>query len=150
MSPPETSITDSALFQAARVRSTTDLRLQPESSALRLSSALATLTYDSAVRAVTGLPLAVLNDRNAPDWGPEAEVEPSVSVPPFQVPYLAKEWSKWTVKYTVYVSFPQPTLVVADPVTVEMAGSIETVAFWSPRALPPALMIMLAADALEG
>src|SRR5215469_4238141 len=98
MSPPATWITDSALFQAARVCSTTELRLQPVSSVLRFSSALATLTYDSAVRAVTGLPLEVLNDRKAPDWGPEAEVEPSISVPPFQVPYLVKEWSKWAVK----------------------------------------------------
>ena len=39
---------------------------------LRFSSALATLTYDSAVRAVTGLPFEALNDRKAPDWGPEA------------------------------------------------------------------------------
>src|ERR1700722_5324828 len=98
MSPPEAWITDSALFQAARVCSTTELMLQPGSSVLRFSSALATLTYDSAVRAVTGLPFEALNDRKAPDWGPEAEVEPSVRVPPSQVPYLAKEWSKWMVK----------------------------------------------------
>ena len=83
---------------ASFVRSTTEIRLQAGSSALRFSSALATLTYDTAVRAVTGLPLEVLNDRNAPDSGPEAELEPSVSARPFQVPYLAKEWSKWTVK----------------------------------------------------
>src|SRR5580700_6668712 len=98
MPPPETWITDSALFQAARACSATELRLQPGFSVPRFSSALATLTYDSAVRAVTGLPLEVLNDRKAPDWGPEAQAEPSVSVPPFQVPYLVKEWSKWTVK----------------------------------------------------